>query len=172
MIVSMHDVHSSSRLSSVDAGPLRHRYVTELEEVSRPAFVASQLDWRRLRENHTEMWLECARATFASLGPGPDGAVAVEQLLGLLREKLHDDDVDLAIEEAMLANCAESYGVTFDDFVRLLSADGGAASGAHGDPASALYDTRYVGSPRAAEAAPGEADEGPAECDERPCEDA
>jgi hypothetical protein len=92
------------------------------------------------------MWLECARETFESLGPDADGVVATAGLLDMLKRKLGDDDVDLAVEEAMIESCAASCGVTFDDFVSLLSTE------AAGAPAGALYDSRFVGSPRAAAA--------------------
>lgn len=122
------------------------RYVSEVSGVTRSAFVASQLDWRKLQENHTAMWLECARETFRSLDSNRDGVLTSADLVRVLRHKLRDDDVDLAVEEAMLSSCAESCNMTFDDFVRVLQSDSG-------DLGSRLYDSRYYGAPQQAEGA-------------------
>ena len=91
------------------------------------------------------MWLECAKETFKALDPNDDGVVAVDDLLNMLKDKLGHDDVDLAVAEAMARACAEDCGLTFDDFVKLLSNEQ-----TDGDAPGALYETRFVGSPRVA----------------------
>ena len=120
------------------------RYVSEYAGVTRSAFVASQLDWRKLQENHTAMWLECARDTFRALDSNGDGVLSSADLVRTLRDKLRDDDVDLAVEEAMVTSCAESCGMTFDHFVRVLRSDSC-------DLGARLYDSRYYGRPQRVE---------------------
>jgi hypothetical protein len=117
------------------------RYISQYEEVSRSAFVASQLDWGKLQENHTSMWLECARETFKTLEPNDEGVVAVDNLMRKLKKMLGDDDVDLAVEEEMINSCADSCGVTFEQFVALLQ------EGQSTAPSPLMYDSRYVGTP-------------------------
>lgn len=115
------------------------RYISQYEEVSRSAFVASQLDWGKLQENHTSMWLKCAHETFKTLEPNDEGVVATDNLMRMLKKKLGDDDVDLAVEEEMINSCAECCGVTFEQFVALLQE--GQATAA----SPLMYDSRYVG---------------------------
>lgn len=62
-------------------------------QVSRSQFLASQLDWRKLQQNHREMWLECARDTFSSLDTDHDGVIGASQLVRILRGKLPDADI-------------------------------------------------------------------------------
>jgi hypothetical protein len=62
-------------------------------QVSRSQFLASQLDWRKLQQNHREMWLECARDTFSSLDTDQDGVIGANELVRILRGKLPDADI-------------------------------------------------------------------------------
>jgi len=69
------------------------------------------------------MWLECVRETFALLDDDDDGIVSADAFVGMLRGKLPDPDIDLAIEEAMLKACAEDCGVTFEKFLGLVQSE-------------------------------------------------
>lgn len=114
------------------------RYISTEERVSKSQFIASQLDWRKLQENNREMWLECVRQTFANLDSDQDGIISSAELMRMLRNKLPDADIDLAVEEAMIQDCAEQCGMTFEDFVQILQR--GELQGAS---ALAAFDARW-----------------------------
>ena len=69
------------------------------------------------------MWLECVRDTFTNLDADADGFVSSTTFVEMLRGKLPDPDIDLAVEEAMLKSCAEECGVTFEDFLGMVQSE-------------------------------------------------
>ncbi|PSC74049.1 Calcium-dependent kinase 29 [Micractinium conductrix] len=113
-------------------------------QVQAPEFVASQLDWAALQESKRDLWLECARRAFEGLegSAAASGKLSVDALMATLRDKLPAQEVDYAVEDALLeAGYTDADEVDFDGFLRMLRI------GSY-DSLDALeqYDARYAGS--------------------------
>lgn len=107
--------------------------------VTRPAFVASQVDWAALATNHRDAWLAAAARVFGDLAgsdpasPSPS-TLPTAALVAALRDKLPAAEVEHAVEDALLdAGAADAEGVDFEGFLRLLAAGAGAGAGAGAD---------------------------------------
>lgn len=85
-------------------------------------FVASQLDWSALQRSNRELWLECARRAFADLDKDNNGLLSAEGLVSSLRAKLPEDQVDFALEDAMVeAGYADADEMDFEGFLHMLN---------------------------------------------------
>ena len=85
-------------------------------------FLASQLDWRELQRNNKELWIECAKNAFRELDASKTGHIRIEKLLKNLRSKLPDDEVDYAVEDALVeANLKDAEQVDFEGFMKLVT---------------------------------------------------
>ncbi|GAB4813440.1 hypothetical protein N2152v2_000486 [Parachlorella kessleri] len=84
-------------------------------------FIASQLDWTTLQQSNRELWLECARRAFASLDANSDGRLSLDAVLATLRSKLPADEVDYAVEDALVeAGYADADEMDFEGFLRMV----------------------------------------------------
>ncbi|KXZ52793.1 hypothetical protein GPECTOR_8g180 [Gonium pectorale] len=93
--------------------------------IDRASFAASQMDWRHLQQNHTELWLDMAAKAFQSMDTDGSGVLEVDELLEALRARLPPDEVqtalELALQEAGVVGGVESSGgIDFNGFVSLL----------------------------------------------------
>lgn len=80
------------------------------------------MDWRELQRSNKELWLECAKKAFEELDETATGHISIEKLLGNLRQKLPDDEVDYAVEDALVdANLKDPEQVDFESFVKLVT---------------------------------------------------
>ncbi|KAL3134982.1 hypothetical protein ABBQ32_007937 [Trebouxia sp. C0010 RCD-2024] len=78
--------------------------------VAKPAFLASQVDWQNFQQNFKDLWLECAQAAFASMDSGDKGRIKSSQLVSLLSTKLPAEEVEHAVEDALMeAGCGGLY---------------------------------------------------------------
>mmetsp|Transcript_11822 Transcript_11822/g.32269 ORF Transcript_11822/g.32269 Transcript_11822/m.32269 type:complete len:1088 (+) Transcript_11822:41-3304(+) len=94
------------------------------DNVSQSAFLASQVDWREFQRNHREEWLECLRNAFQGLDKNKDGRICGEEILAILKEKLPEEEVNLAVQETMMdAAVMSEEGMSFDDFQALFHSD-------------------------------------------------
>jgi len=85
-------------------------------------FLATQLDWRELQRNNKQLWLECAKKAFEELDDSATGHINIENVLGNLRTKLPDDEIDYAVEDALVdANLKDPEQVDFESFVKLIT---------------------------------------------------
>ena len=85
-------------------------------------FLATQLDWRELQRNNKQVWLECAKKAFEELDDSATGHINIEKVLGNLRTKLPDDEIDYAVEDALVdANLKDPEQVDFESFVKLVT---------------------------------------------------
>ena len=123
--------------------------------VSRPAFVASQMDWGTLAVNHRDAWLAAAEKVFGGLGSGASGGVSTAALVAALRDKLPAAEVEHAVEDALLdAGIADAEGLDFEGFLKLVAAGGsvhgGGAPGAGASVHGGLdaYESRLATSAR------------------------
>ncbi|DBA73193.1 TPA: hypothetical protein ACH3X1_011269 [Trebouxia sp. C0004] len=80
--------------------------LTQQGQVAKPAFLASQVDWQDFQQNFKDQWLECARAAFASMDSAETGHITSSQLVGMLSTKLPAEEVEHAVEDALMeAGC-------------------------------------------------------------------
>lgn len=57
-----------------------------------------------------DLWLECAQAAFASMDSGDKGRIKSSQLVSLLSTKLPAEEVEHAVEDALMeAGCGGLY---------------------------------------------------------------
>ncbi len=106
--------------------------------LSQSQFIASQIDWRQFQTNHREEWLDCLKSTFNDICIHGQGRLQTEDLVKLLRDKLPEGEVNLAVEEILMDVGSSIEGLDFDDFCRLVREDSR-------DSLSSmdLYDARY-----------------------------
>lgn len=84
-------------------------------------FVASQIDWESLQKNHYEEWLRCLKRTFEELDRDKNGVIQAEDMIRLLKDKLPEQEVNLAVEDALIDACALEEGeMDFDTFVEMF----------------------------------------------------
>ncbi len=84
-------------------------------------FLASQIDWKDLQRNNKELWIECAKNAFHELDASKTGQVSIEKLLQNLRSKIPDEEVDFAVEDALVdANLKDAEQVDFEGFMKLV----------------------------------------------------
>lgn len=84
-------------------------------------FLASQIDWKDLQRNNKELWIECAKKAFHELDASKTGQVSIEKLLQNLRSKIPDEEVDFAVEDALVdANLKDAEQVDFEGFMKLV----------------------------------------------------
>ncbi|KAG2453493.1 hypothetical protein HYH02_001713 [Chlamydomonas schloesseri] len=103
--------------------------------IDKADFAASQMDWRYLQRNHTELWLELAGKAFREMDKDGSGVLTVPELLEALRARLPPDEVQTALELALQeagstgASAAASSGssgdameggIDFEGFLNLL----------------------------------------------------
>ncbi|KAL3146741.1 hypothetical protein ABBQ38_014726 [Trebouxia sp. C0009 RCD-2024] len=89
--------------------------------VAKPAFLASQVDWQNFQQNFKDLWLECAQAAFASMDSGDKGHIKSSQLVSLLSTKLPAEEVEHAVEDALMeAGCGDMEDLDFNGFLKLL----------------------------------------------------
>ncbi len=62
-----------------------------------------------------ELWLECARRAFAGLCSNSGGRLRLDAVLSTLRSKLPADEVDYAVEDALVEAGYAGVWVTNDD---------------------------------------------------------
>jgi serine/threonine protein kinase/Ca2+-binding EF-hand superfamily protein len=87
-------------------------------------FLASQLDWKDLQRNNKELWIECARKAFQELDNSGAGSISIEKLLRNLGNKIPDEEVDFAVEDALVdANLKDPEQVDFEGFMKLATID-------------------------------------------------
>jgi serine/threonine protein kinase/Ca2+-binding EF-hand superfamily protein len=85
-------------------------------------FLASQLDWKDLQRNNKELWIECAKNAFRELDASKTGHISIEKLLQNLRSKIPDEEVDFAVEDALVdANLKDAAQVDFEGFMKLVT---------------------------------------------------
>ena len=85
-------------------------------------FLASQIDWKDLQRNNKELWIECAKNAFHELDASKTGQVSIEKLLQNLRSKIPDEEVDFAVEDALVdANLKDAEQVDFEGFMKLVT---------------------------------------------------
>jgi len=111
---------------------LREVALGDSNALSQSAFLASQVDWREFQANHREEWLDCLQSAFAGLDKNGDGRISAEEIVGLLRDKLPEEEVNLAVQETLMDAALGSEGLDFDDFARLLRADSMSDLGSQG----------------------------------------
>ena len=68
-------------------------------------------------------WLACLRNTFAGIDVDQDGRIRSDELVELLREKLPEGEVNLAVQEILMDAAVSPDGLDFDDFCRLVRED-------------------------------------------------
>lgn len=84
-------------------------------------FVASQLDWGALQRKNRDIWLESAQKAFSDLDKNSDGRLSASELIEILKKKLPPEEVDYALEDAMLqAGIVEAEDVDFEGFLKML----------------------------------------------------
>ncbi|KAL0045777.1 hypothetical protein WJX82_004129 [Trebouxia sp. C0006] len=95
--------------------------LTRQGQVAKPAFLASQVDWQDFQQNFKDQWLECARAAFASMDSAETGHITSSQLVILLSPKLPAEEVEHAVEDALMeAGCGDTEDLDFNGFLKLL----------------------------------------------------
>ena len=94
----------------------------DADSVVDPAeFIASQMDWGAMQRSNRDLWLECARRAFADLDINSDGKLSSQDLVASLRAKLPADEVDFAVEDALLdAGAIDADDIDFEGFLRML----------------------------------------------------
>ena len=127
--------------------------------LSQSRFIASQVDWRTYQANHRDEWLACLRHTFQGIdaenvsvphstinitaihayrpawSSEQVGRINSEQLVTLLKDKLPEEEVNLAVQEILMDAAISPDGLDFDDFVRLVREESS-------DSLMDLYDAR------------------------------
>ena len=94
----------------------------DAEGIKEAEFLASQLDWRDLQRNNKELWIECAKNAFSELDSSKTGHISIEKLLHNLRSKLPDEEVNFAVEDALVdANLKDAEQVDFEGFMKLVT---------------------------------------------------
>lgn len=95
--------------------------------VTKPGFLASQIDWTAFQMDFREQWLSAAKRAFEEIeraggtGVSSAGTVRATHLIDLLRARLPAAEVDYAVEDALLeAGHANADEIDFDGFLRLL----------------------------------------------------
>ncbi|GMH33420.1 hypothetical protein BSKO_01254 [Bryopsis sp. KO-2023] len=86
-------------------------------------FLASQLDWHSLQNNHRAQWLESVRQAFKGMDKDGDGRISSQDLIQAIAEKLPATEVEVAVEQAKIEACAEEFDMDFDSFVGMLKVD-------------------------------------------------
>ena len=81
------------------------------------------MDWRSFQANHRDVWLSCLKSTFEGIDGGKDGRINADQLINLLKDKLPEEEVNLAVQEILMDAAISPEGIDFDDFVRLVRED-------------------------------------------------
>ena len=85
-------------------------------------FIASQLDWKDLQKNNKDLWIECAKKAFEGLDASATGKISAETIVNSLRKKLPDDEVDYAVEDAMVeAGIKDPEQVDFEGFLKMVT---------------------------------------------------
>ena len=85
-------------------------------------FIASQLDWKDLQKNNKDLWIECAKKAFEGLDASATGKISAETIVNSLRKKLPRDEVDYAVEDAMVeAGIKDPEQVDFEGFLKMVT---------------------------------------------------
>lgn len=115
--------HIGYRVESQEVSALMERLgVGEKEGIDVPEFIASQLDWKDLQRNNKELWIGCARQAFEGLDSSETGHITTEKLLKSLREKLPEDELDYAVEDALVeAGIKDPEQVDFESFLKMVT---------------------------------------------------
>ncbi|KDD75667.1 hypothetical protein H632_c560p0 [Helicosporidium sp. ATCC 50920] len=89
------------------------------------AFVASQLDWASLAASNRDLFLDSARRAFEGLGADEaSGRLSTDALLGVLRSRLPETEVDWAVEDALVgAGYADAEEIDFEGFLKIMRAN-------------------------------------------------
>ena len=115
--------HIGYKVESQEVAALMERLgVGEKEGIDAPEFIASQLDWKDLQRNNKELWIECAKHAFEGLDLSETGHITTEKLLNSLREKLPEDELDYAVEDALVeAGIKDPEQVDFESFLKMVT---------------------------------------------------
>lgn len=70
-------------------------------QIKKMQFAASQIDWKALQRNNTDVWIDHARKVFADLDVDGDGVLNCEEMTNLLRRKLPPSEVEGALRHAI-----------------------------------------------------------------------
>lgn len=101
-------------------------------------FVASQIDWDSVQENHKETWLECVKHAFRAIDKDQDGMLSTSDLIEAIGEKLpNKDDIDGALDQARAEACAAELDMNFEEFLTLLTGNSSASP-------LTRFDSRYL----------------------------
>jgi serine/threonine protein kinase/Ca2+-binding EF-hand superfamily protein len=91
------------------------------QSVAPSEFLASQMDWGLMQRNNRDLWLECAKRAFADLDVNSDGRLSAQELVASLRDKLPAEEVDFALEDAMMeAGGVDPEEIDFEGFLKML----------------------------------------------------
>lgn len=115
--------HIGYKVESQEVSALMERLgIGEKEGIDASEFIASQLDWKDLQRNNKELWIGCAKQAFEGLDSSETGHITTEKLLNSLREKIPDDELDYAVEDALVeAGIKDPEQVDFESFLKMVT---------------------------------------------------
>jgi serine/threonine protein kinase/Ca2+-binding EF-hand superfamily protein len=91
------------------------------QSVAPSEFLASQMDWGLMQRSNRDLWLECAKRAFADLDVNSDGRLTSQDLVASLRNKLPAEEVDFALEDAMMeVGGVDPDEIDFEGFLKML----------------------------------------------------
>lgn len=115
--------HIGYKVESQEVSTLMERLgIGEKEGIDAPEFIASQLDWKDLQRNNKELWIECAKQAFEGLDSSDTGHITTQKLINSLRQKLPEDELDYAVEDALVeAGVKDPEQVDFESFLKMVT---------------------------------------------------
>lgn len=115
--------HIGYKVESQEVTALMERLgFQEKDGIDASEFIASQLDWKDLQRNNKELWIQCAKHAFEGLDSSATGHISTEKLLNSLRQKLPEDEVEYAVEDALVeAGIKDPEQVDFESFLKMVT---------------------------------------------------